>query len=302
MKYFLHDTNSFQDEKVTELFIEYGYEGLGLFYTILEKLAMQEKPIKTVVLKKQLSIGKKLEKVWSFMEGIELIYSNNGETFNENILKFSEKYQIKKEKTKKRVSQWRENQVDIENVTCYNDVRNSDKVKESKVKESKVIDSFNSVVEKPTTLTQPEIKIPEVLSSSSLTDEEREKEKSSAKKEKPKLEESADGSFVCLELRAMIVEFRKEKKGLYTDEMYKAFALHWSEPNGRGVPKWMVTKKKSGTFHLPGRLAKWNENDYDNKTKLTDGKSKQRNGGPLRSTAKAQPVYRGKGSTLNVEL
>ena len=61
MKYFLHDTSAFEDEKVSELFINYGYEGLGLFYTILEKLAKQEKPIKTSVLKHQLKVGKKLE-------------------------------------------------------------------------------------------------------------------------------------------------------------------------------------------------------------------------------------------------
>jgi hypothetical protein len=47
MKYFLHSTDSFQDEKIAELFLHFGYEGLGLFYTILEKLAKQEKPIKT---------------------------------------------------------------------------------------------------------------------------------------------------------------------------------------------------------------------------------------------------------------
>lgn len=82
MKYFLHDTNAFQDEKITQLFIQYGYEGVGLFYTILEKLAMQEKPVKTVVLKRQLSVGKKLEKVWSYLEEIKLISSNNGETFS----------------------------------------------------------------------------------------------------------------------------------------------------------------------------------------------------------------------------
>ena len=58
MKYFLHDSNSFNDEKVTELFMAFGYEGLGLFYTALEKFAQQEKPIKTAVLKKQLNIGK----------------------------------------------------------------------------------------------------------------------------------------------------------------------------------------------------------------------------------------------------
>ena len=62
MKYFLHDSNAFNDEKITELYINFGYEGLGLFYTILEKLAGQEKPVKTLVLKKQLNVGKKLEK------------------------------------------------------------------------------------------------------------------------------------------------------------------------------------------------------------------------------------------------
>ena len=139
MRYYLHDTAAFQDEKITELFIAHGYEGLGLFYTILEKLAAQEKPIKTVVLKKQLMIGKKLEKVWSFLEEIELISSTNGETFNENLLKFSENYQIKKEKTKERVAKWRDNQKVKENVTRYNDVSNSpkDKVKESKEKDNR---------------------------------------------------------------------------------------------------------------------------------------------------------------------
>lgn len=110
MKYFMHDTNSFNDDKITELFIVHGYEGLGLFYTILEKLAYQEKPIKTVVLKKQLKVGKKLNKCWNFMEEIELISSKDGETFNENLLKNSENYQIKKEKNKEKISEWREKQ------------------------------------------------------------------------------------------------------------------------------------------------------------------------------------------------
>lgn len=139
MKYFLHDTNSFNDEKITELYIHFGYEGIGLFYTLLEKFAAQEKPIKTIVLKRQLNIGKRLEKCWSFMEQIELIYSNNSETFNERILKYSEKYKIKNQKNAERVLQWRENQSNKKNVTHYEHVRNADKVKESKVKESKVI-------------------------------------------------------------------------------------------------------------------------------------------------------------------
>ena len=138
MKYYLHDSTSFNDEKITELYLEFGYEGLGLFYTILEKLALQEKPIKTNVLKHQLNVGKKLEKVWRFLEEIDLISSNNGETFNKQLLNFSKKYQVSKEKNAKRISEWRENQAVNENVTRSEHIRNDDKVKESKVKESKV--------------------------------------------------------------------------------------------------------------------------------------------------------------------
>ena len=135
MKYFLHDTSAFEDEKISELFINFGYEGIGLFYTILEKIAKQEKPIKTSVLKHQLKVGKRLEKCWKFMEEIEIISSPNGETFNGKLLNFSEKYQIKKEKNAKKISEWREKQSVIKNVTGYEPVRNSPKVKESKVKE-----------------------------------------------------------------------------------------------------------------------------------------------------------------------
>jgi hypothetical protein len=77
MKYYLHDTSAFDDEKVSELYINFGYEGVGLFFVILEKIGKQEKPVKTIVLKKQLNVGKKLEKCWNFMEEIGLISSNN---------------------------------------------------------------------------------------------------------------------------------------------------------------------------------------------------------------------------------
>jgi len=119
MKYFPHDTAAFADEKVTELFIAFGYEGVGLFYAILERLAYQEKPIKTEVLKHQLKVGKKLEKTWKFLEEIELISTKNGETFNKRLTKFIETYAEKSEKTKKRVSQHRENKALAKNVTRY---------------------------------------------------------------------------------------------------------------------------------------------------------------------------------------
>lgn len=140
MKYYLHDSTAFSDEKITELYMKFGYEGLGLFYTALEKFALQEKPIKTEVLKKQLNVGKKLEKCWSFMEEIGIISSNNGETFNKQLLNFSEKYQIKKQKNVERVKQWRENQQVKENVTRNEHVRNTPKVNGSKVNGSKVND------------------------------------------------------------------------------------------------------------------------------------------------------------------
>jgi hypothetical protein len=67
-----------------------------------------------------------------------VIYGTNGDTFNKQLLNFSEKYQIKKEKTKIKVAEWRKNQEDKENVTGYTQECNDAKVKESKVKESKV--------------------------------------------------------------------------------------------------------------------------------------------------------------------
>jgi len=138
MKYFLHDTNSFDDEKITELYMRFGYEGLGLFYTLLEKIAKQEKPIKTSVLKTQLKVKKRLEKCWCFMNEIGLISMNNGDTFNEKILNYSENYQIKKEKTREKVKQWRDKQAHINSVTSYKTVSNLSKVNKSKVNKSKI--------------------------------------------------------------------------------------------------------------------------------------------------------------------
>lgn len=145
MKYYLHDSTSFNDEKITELYLEFGYEGLGLFYTILEKLALQEKPIKTKILKHQLNVSKKLEKCWHFMEEIELISSINGETFNEQLLNFSKKYQVNKEKNADKVAEWRKNKKSNEIVTGYEPDCNApkvNKVKSIKIKESKYFEFF----------------------------------------------------------------------------------------------------------------------------------------------------------------
>ena len=150
MKYFLHYTNAMQDEKITRLFIEFGYAGTGLFFAILERFADTESPIFEDILKYQLKIkGKKLTKIYEFLIEIELIFSqkseqneNKIEVFNENILKSAKKYQKNNENAKKRVTQWRERQADKENVTHNKYVRNADvtlvnKIKINKIKENK---------------------------------------------------------------------------------------------------------------------------------------------------------------------
>lgn len=153
MKYYLHDSNAFNDEKVSELFINYGYEGVGLFYVILEKLAAQEQPIKTEVLKSQLRVGKRLEKCWKFMESLGIISSNNGETFNERLIKNNEKFLIKREKNRKRIEKFRESKQKEEN---SNALRNAGvtppKLNKSKVNKSKGIQklpnlSINKMIE-----------------------------------------------------------------------------------------------------------------------------------------------------------
>lgn len=159
MKYFLHDSNAMQDEKITELFINFGYQGTGLFFAILEKIAFAESPVSEQILLFQLKIkGKKLLKIYSFLFEIELLFNQKGKVFNENVLKVAEKYKIKKEKTKKRVSEWRKNQEVGKNVTHYKSVRNAPvtPLNKSKVNKSKV--NKEKVKEKSKILPLPERK------------------------------------------------------------------------------------------------------------------------------------------------
>jgi hypothetical protein len=145
MKYFEHSTNSFSDEAITELYMSFGYEGLGLFYTVLEKLAMQERPMKTHVLKEQVHVGKKLEKCWKFMEEIGLLLTKDGETFNENILKNCGSYSIKKEKNAKKISEWREKQSLTKSVTGYE--HNSNLLEEKRREENRIEEENTSPAE-----------------------------------------------------------------------------------------------------------------------------------------------------------
>lgn len=119
MKFFKHSTTSIQEDGLDKVFLKFGYEGIGLYYAIIERLTFSEKPIDTFVLKSQLKVGKKLEKIWKFLESLEIIYSKNGETFSKLCENFIESYEENKNKTKKRVSQYRDNQTDKKNETRY---------------------------------------------------------------------------------------------------------------------------------------------------------------------------------------
>ena len=139
MRYFEHESGSMDDEKMTKLYIKFGYEGVGLFFAVLEKLTKQEKPIDTEVLKKQLHVGKKLEKCWQFMESLEILSSNNGQTFNKRLTNFIESVKEKREKTKKRISEYRDIQQDVKNVTEYkDDCTNEDKIRLDKIRLEKI--------------------------------------------------------------------------------------------------------------------------------------------------------------------
>jgi hypothetical protein len=64
---------------------------------------------------------------------IGLISLQNDEVFNGNLLNFAENYQIRKEKNREKIKNWRDNQDNTKNVTSYEPDCNGIKVKESKV-------------------------------------------------------------------------------------------------------------------------------------------------------------------------
>lgn len=117
MKYIHHDTSAIDDDKLAELVIKTGYEGYGLFWATIEKLGKQEKPVKTDVLKKQLKVGKKLERIWAMMEKLGLIETHDGETFNNNVMEYAGKYQTKKKQGAERIANWRAKKAPVQPAT-----------------------------------------------------------------------------------------------------------------------------------------------------------------------------------------
>jgi hypothetical protein len=124
MRYFPHPTDMGDNAELSLLLYRFGYEGIGLYYTILERLLKNENPIKTEVLKSQLKVGKRLEKCWAFMEEIGIISTKNGETFSKLSENFLETFRNNREKNRNKVSEWRIRQGSDKNVTSYKAVTN----------------------------------------------------------------------------------------------------------------------------------------------------------------------------------
>ncbi|MCF0070253.1 DUF4373 domain-containing protein [Dyadobacter sp. CY261] len=106
------------------------------------------------------------------------------------------------------------------------------------------------------------------------------------------------GVIKCKVLAALLKKYDDEHPNAYPSELYTKFLVYWSQPNERGRPKWIVEQdRKGGTFHIPGRLSTFKQNDFTNKPTSGNGKP-----GTLRPTSIGSPNYRGKGSDCDVEL
>lgn len=112
-----------------------------------------------------------------------------------------------------------------------------------------------------------------------------------------------DGVATCEVLRAACRHYHEEHPDKYPMSMYSQFIRHWSAPDKKGVPKWhKELTAKRGTWHLPGRLATWSENDLKFNSKTYNGKSTQRNTSTLRPTSIAEPSKRtGAGNVAHVD-
>lgn len=86
----------------------------------------------------------------------------------------------------------------------------------------------------------------------------------------PKLNPNID-YHIDSELRLQVFRHLEKSPNKYpTDEVAK-FVKYWSELNeDRNLPKWKITKQKTGTWQVASRLSNWINNNFSN-----NGKSKQ---------------------------
>lgn len=162
MKAFMHDSNSFSDEKVFTLYLNHGYKGVGMFYVVLEKLAYQEKPLAESVLKTQMMLTKKDDKVFDFMVEIGLLFRKNGEVFNKKLMEYCENYVQRRNKNTELKKQSRDNQAVMENVIDESSMSHHSKERKKEIKKEKKEDDrfdefwdlYGKKIGKPKTLVE----------------------------------------------------------------------------------------------------------------------------------------------------
>lgn len=198
------------------------------------------------------------------MESLGIISSNNGETFNERILSYSETYKIKKEKNKKRISEFRKNQDVAENVTRYSAESIPHKVNKSKVNRIEVNKEINKesfIVSENKNFVDPE---PE-----NKPEPPPKKKPPEPKKIKKLFRESEFYDIDRLSLALMGTAYQEANVRYYHES-----ALNWSESNGEKKMDWLATLKNWMARDMTA--GKFITNDF--KISQKNGNSKQQNG------------------------
>lgn len=334
MKYYPHDSNAFQDEKITLLYMEYGYAGLGLFYTVLEKLTYHERPINTKVLKKQLDVGKKLEKCWAYMEEIGLLVSKNGETFNSRVMEYCETLDEKREKTNERVSKFRNKRTkndqtfdkeppkfvkkpsDFEQSLSNNDKTLSNEAGQTVDNEPDVnpVTRYNDVGNAPNIDRDINIDL-NIISDDDAQEEiyvlknvEENRAEARSVGEKIKAPPIAltppqiiDNYHIRMLADEDLIDAAAVKGKVHSNQFHEALGEFITDKKAiKHVPESETDFRQHFLNWLPGwKLRK----ESPSKTyPQTNGKSISRTSGSLRPTSQAEPNYRGTGTIVNVEL
>jgi len=87
----------------------------------------------------------------------------------------------------------------------------------------------------------------------------------------PPLQKTID-YHVCPELRLQVFRHIEQYPNKYPPDEIAKFVKYWSELNeDRNLPKWKITKQKTGTWQVASRLSTWINNNFS----TNYGKSKQ---------------------------
>jgi len=298
--YFPHDYNTRSDPKVKLLLFKHGMTGLGIFWSIIEDLYCNsnELPMHYESIAYDLRVDVKI--VESILNDFDLFKIHQGYIKSESVQRRLDERKEKSLKASESIKKRWDKPKDDSNVLPSNNDSNT--IKESKEKENK---EKENKISNPVSSPDGDTNNMKDLNSGLPPKPPAEKAPPVAPPPPPEKElkfnlvhNEKTGTVTCSVLRKMIVEFQNAHPGLYKDDMYKDFLMHWSMPNQKGKPKWRVeTDRKNGVFHIGGRLATWNNNDFG-KTKPGNGRTST-----LRPTSIAQPSkLTGAGTVANVEL